>query len=95
MKLLHFDDFKLGVLKGSTVVDVSEIANEVPHIGAHDRINGLIESFDKYRDRLEAAAASGDGRLTPFSSRPIVSSVTATQWSCRISQRQFLRAKRK
>jgi len=61
MKLLHFDDFKLGVLNGDTVIDVSDIANEVPHIGAHDRINGLIENFDNYRARLEAAAVSGNG----------------------------------
>jgi len=61
MKLLHFDDFKLGVLNGETVVDVSDIANEVPHIGPHDRINGLIENFDSYRDRLEAASSNGSG----------------------------------
>lgn len=61
MKLLHFDDFKLGVLNGETVVDVSEIANEVPHIGPHDRINGLIGNFDSYRDRLEAASSNGSG----------------------------------
>ena len=61
MKLLHFDDYKLGVLNGETVVDVSDIANEVPHIGPHDRINGLIENFDSYRDRLEAASSNGSG----------------------------------
>ena len=61
MKLLHFDDFKLGVLNGEEVVDVSDIANEVPHIGPHDRINGLIENFDSYRDRLEAASSNGSG----------------------------------
>ncbi len=61
MKLLHFDDFKLGVLNGETVVDVSDIANEVPHIGPHDRINGLIENFDLYRDRLEAASSNSSG----------------------------------
>ncbi len=61
MKLLHFDDFKLGVLNGETVVDVSDIANEVPHIGPHDRINGLIENFDSYRNRLEAASSNGSG----------------------------------
>ena len=66
MKLLHFDDFKLGVLNGETVIDVSDIANEVPHIGAHDRINGLIENFDNYRARLEAAAVTGNG--VPLSS---------------------------
>tara|TARA_Y100001934_G_scaffold49004_1_gene59558 strand:- start:5424 stop:6350 length:927 start_codon:yes stop_codon:yes gene_type:complete len=61
MKLLHFDDFRLGVLNGDNVVDVSYIANEIPHIGPHDRINGLIENFDNFRDRLETAAASGNG----------------------------------
>ena len=61
MKLLHFDDFKLGVLNGEEVVDVSDIANEVPHIGPHDRINGLIENFDSYRDRLETASSNGSG----------------------------------
>ena len=60
MKLLHFDDFRLGVLNGDNVVDVSYIANEIPHIGPHDRINGLIENFDNFRDRLETAAASGN-----------------------------------
>ena len=50
MKLLHFDDFKLGVLNGENVVDISDIANEVPHLGPHDRINGLIENFDSFKD---------------------------------------------
>jgi len=61
MKLLHFDDFKLGVLKGDNVVDVTAIANEVSHTGPHDRINGLIANFDAYRDKLEAAAEASDG----------------------------------
>ena len=61
MKLLHFDDFKLGVLKGDNVVDVTDIANDVPHTGPHDRINGLIANFDSYRDQLEAAIATADG----------------------------------
>ncbi|MBK19071.1 MAG: fumarylacetoacetate hydrolase [Rhodospirillaceae bacterium] len=60
MKLLHFDDFKLGVLNGENVVDISDIANEVPHLGPHDRINGLIENFDSFKDRIEGAA-KGDG----------------------------------
>jgi 2-keto-4-pentenoate hydratase/2-oxohepta-3-ene-1,7-dioic acid hydratase in catechol pathway len=61
MKLLHFDDFKLGVLKGENVVDISDIANQVPHIGPHDRINGLIANFSSYRDKIESAVADGDG----------------------------------
>ena len=33
MKLLFFDDFKLGVLKGDAVVDVSETVRNIPHTG--------------------------------------------------------------
>jgi len=62
MKLLYFDDFKLGVLKDdTTVVDVTAEVQEIPHTGPHDLINGLIERFDSYRARLEKAVASGAG----------------------------------
>ena len=62
MKLLYFDDFKLGVLKGdNTVVDVSAIVRDIPHTGPGDLMNGLIERFAAYRGKLEAAAASGKG----------------------------------
>jgi 2-keto-4-pentenoate hydratase/2-oxohepta-3-ene-1,7-dioic acid hydratase in catechol pathway len=62
MKLLYFDDFKLGVLKDdTTVVDVSAEVKEIPHTGPGDLINGLIERFDSYRARLEKAVANGKG----------------------------------
>ena len=61
MKLLYFDDFRLGVLKGDTVVDVSKTVKGIPHTGPHDLINGLIERFADYRTKLEKAAASGRG----------------------------------
>jgi len=61
MKLLYFDDFRLGVLKGDTVVDVSKTVKGIPHTGPHDLINGLIERFADYRGKLEKAAASGRG----------------------------------
>jgi len=62
MKLLYFDDFRLGVLKDdTTVVDVTAEVQEIPHTGPHDLINGLIERFDSYRARLEKAVASGAG----------------------------------
>ena len=41
MRLLFFDDFKLGVLKGDTVVDVSDVVRDIPHMGAHNLINAL------------------------------------------------------
>ena len=40
MKLLFFDDFKLGVLKGDAVVDVSDVVRDIPHTGPHNLING-------------------------------------------------------
>src|SRR6266511_2433828 len=61
MKILYFDDYKLGVLKGDAVVDVSSVVQGIPHTGPHDLINGLIERFAEYRPRLEEAAARGNG----------------------------------
>ena len=61
MKLLYFDDYKLGVLKGDRVVDVSSVVRDIPHVGPGDLINGLIARFDQYRGRIEDAAASGQG----------------------------------
>ena len=43
MKLLFFDDFKLGVLKGDAVVDVSDVVRDIPHTGPGNLISGLIE----------------------------------------------------
>ena len=57
MKIMYFDDYKLGVLKGDTVVDVSSAVRDIPHSGPHDLINGLIERFAQYRPRLEEALA--------------------------------------
>jgi 2-keto-4-pentenoate hydratase/2-oxohepta-3-ene-1,7-dioic acid hydratase in catechol pathway len=61
MKLLFFDDFKLGVLKGDAVVDVSATVKDIPHTGAHDLINGLIERFADYKGRLQEAVGRGQG----------------------------------
>ncbi|MBI1996468.1 MAG: fumarylacetoacetate hydrolase, partial [Deltaproteobacteria bacterium] len=77
MKLLFFDDFKLGVVKGDTVVDVSQVAREIPHTGPHNLISGLIERFGDYRGALERAAAAGTGtpiskvRIRPPLPRPV------------------------
>src|SRR2546426_12513297 len=62
MKLLFFDDFKLGVLRGDAVVDVSDAVKDIPHTGPHNLISGLIERFADYKGRLESAAARGQGK---------------------------------
>ena len=61
MKLLFFDDFRLGVLTGDAVVDVSPVVRDIPHTGPHDLISGLIERFADYKGRLEDAATRGTG----------------------------------
>jgi len=61
VKLLFFDDWKLGVLKDDTVVDVSDVVKDIPRVGPHDVINGLIARFADYRGKLQDAAAKGSG----------------------------------
>ena len=61
MKICYFDDFKLGILKGDNVVDVSAVVADIPHTGPHNLISGLIERFDAYRPKLEAAVAASAG----------------------------------
>jgi len=61
VKLLFFDDWKLGVLKDDAVVDVSSVVNDIPHLGPHDLINRLIERFVDYRTRLQDQASRGQG----------------------------------
>jgi len=61
MKLLFFDDFKLGVLKGEAVIDVSETVRNILHTGPHDLISGLIARFADYKERLQEAVDRGRG----------------------------------
>jgi 2-keto-4-pentenoate hydratase/2-oxohepta-3-ene-1,7-dioic acid hydratase in catechol pathway len=77
MKILYFDDYKLGVLNGDAVVDVSALVHNIPHSGPHDLINGLIERFAEFRPRLEDAAKRergvpvADVKIRPPLPRPI------------------------
>ena len=59
MKLAYFDDYKLGVVRGDSIVDVMAAVSGIPHQGPHDLINGVIAGFATYRAKIEAAAASG------------------------------------
>jgi 2-keto-4-pentenoate hydratase/2-oxohepta-3-ene-1,7-dioic acid hydratase in catechol pathway len=61
MKLLFFDGFKLGVLNGDQVVDVSDAVKDIPRIGPQDVINGVITRWAEYRGKLEQAAKAGRG----------------------------------
>ena len=65
MKLAFFDDFKLGVVKGDAIHDVSAVVRDIPHVGPGDLMSGLIANFEKYRARLDDAAT---GAGTPVAS---------------------------
>lgn len=61
MKLVLFNDFVPGVVKGDNVVDVSSVVADIPHIDAQTLMNGLIGNFDHYSDALQRTADSSDG----------------------------------
>jgi 2-keto-4-pentenoate hydratase/2-oxohepta-3-ene-1,7-dioic acid hydratase in catechol pathway len=62
MKILFFDEFKLGVLKNDSVIDISDMVRDIPYTGPHNLISGLIERFSDYRGGIEQAAAAGLAR---------------------------------
>jgi 2-keto-4-pentenoate hydratase/2-oxohepta-3-ene-1,7-dioic acid hydratase in catechol pathway len=70
VKLLYFDDFRLGLLNGDLVVDVTDAVGDVPHTGPHDLIGGLIARFDEYRGRLEPAARGAGVPVSGVKVRP-------------------------
>ena len=61
MKLVFFDDFKLGVLKDGNVVDVGSAVSEINHTSPQDLINQVIANFSQHRAALQHAADSGPG----------------------------------
>ncbi len=61
MKLAFFDDFRLGVVKGDNVVDVSAAVSGVPHTSPQDLINRVIEGFDHHRANIEAIVNAETG----------------------------------
>ena len=59
MKIGFFEDYKLGVILGDTIVDVSSAVAEIPRLGPHDLINGVIADYEAHRPRLEEAVSRG------------------------------------
>ena len=58
MKLVYFNDYSIGVIKDNRVVDVTKICGDIPHIDRRALINGLIASFDGYREILSILTAT-------------------------------------
>ena len=76
MKLVFFNDFILGVVRGDAVVDVSESVRAIPHTSPQDLLNRLIADFASYKGRLQEASQRGTGvplsqvRLRPPTPKP-------------------------
>ncbi|MEO7403767.1 MAG: fumarylacetoacetate hydrolase family protein [Burkholderiales bacterium] len=59
MKILYYDDFQLGIIKGDGVVNIMSVVRDIPHTGPHNLISGLIERWSDYKGKIEAAVAAG------------------------------------
>ncbi len=71
MKLMYFNDYRLGVLKGDTVVDITTLVSKIAHTGPGDLISGLIAAWAVWRAPIEKAVAEGSGLpLTQIRIRP-------------------------
>ena len=65
MKLAFYEDFRLGVVNGDMIHDVSAVVQDIPHTGPGDLISNLIARFAEYRPRLQASVT---GAGTPIAS---------------------------
>ena len=61
MKLVFYDDFKFGALKGDTVVDLTAAVSGIQHTSPQDLLYKVIENFSDHKAGLEAAISSGTG----------------------------------
>ena len=62
MKLVLFDeDFKLGVLKNGTVVDVSALTNGLTYYSPQEMMNQIIQNFDSLQGEIENLADASQG----------------------------------
>ena len=61
MKLVFFDDFRLGVVKDGVVVDVSDAVSSIPHQEPNELINRLIAGFSEHRQKLDEVVNERNG----------------------------------
>jgi len=77
VRLLYFDDQRLGALKGDRVVDVTDVASAIPHVDRREIMGRLIEGWEAHRPSLEEAVRARDGvpvaqvRLRPPLPKPV------------------------
>jgi 2-keto-4-pentenoate hydratase/2-oxohepta-3-ene-1,7-dioic acid hydratase in catechol pathway len=81
MKLVRFDEGRVGVVREDKVIDVSDVVGADGEVWPPVAMNRLIAEFDRFRAKLEQAASSRPGKplasvklLTPI---PFASKVIA------------------
>src|SRR5262245_27075775 len=62
MKLAFFDDFKLGVVAGDKVADVTDVVKDIPRLGPQDVMRGGMQEFDAPKPSPADAPAKGHGK---------------------------------
>ena len=70
MKIAFFNDYRMGIVVGSNIVDVTEVVGDIPHLSPSDQLNGLIEQFPQYKTKLEEASKGSGFPLSKVSIRP-------------------------
>jgi 2-keto-4-pentenoate hydratase/2-oxohepta-3-ene-1,7-dioic acid hydratase in catechol pathway len=61
VKLCYFNDYRLGVIKGDQVVDITDAVKDLPHRDTRDLIVSLIASWGSHKAKVEKAATDGKG----------------------------------
>ena len=59
MKLAFFDDYKLGVVVGDKIVDVSAVVKGIKALGPQDVIRGVIEKFGELQGQARRRRQEG------------------------------------
>jgi 2-keto-4-pentenoate hydratase/2-oxohepta-3-ene-1,7-dioic acid hydratase in catechol pathway len=61
VKLCYFNDFRLGVVNGDQVVDITDSVKDLPHRDNRDLICALIANWEQRKAKVEASAKAGKG----------------------------------
>jgi 2-keto-4-pentenoate hydratase/2-oxohepta-3-ene-1,7-dioic acid hydratase in catechol pathway len=61
MKFCYFNDYRLGVVRGDEVVDITDALGHLPHRDSRDLICAMIADWDNLKSAVDQAASTGAG----------------------------------
>ena len=62
MKLAFFDDYKLGVITGDQIVEISSVSKQIEHSTPQQLMNGVIAQFPSLEPEIVKELESKQGR---------------------------------